>query len=60
MWGITKIKLLTPEKRRKKLEPGRNYHKTKHFSEKLPAILMNKTNVKMNKPVYRHEQEKRG
>ena len=60
MWGITKIKLLTPEKRRKMLVSGRNYHKTKHFSEKLPAIVMNKTNVKMKKPVYRHEQERRG
>ena len=29
-----------------------NCHKTKHFSEKLLAIEMNKVNVKMTKPVY--------
>ena len=29
-----------------------NYHKTKWFSEKLLAIEMKKTKVKMNKPVY--------
>ena len=46
------IKLLTTDKRRNQflLEP--NYHTTKYFSENLSAIEMNKTKVKISKPVY--------
>ena len=46
------IKLVTTEERRIKLVSEPNYHTTKHFSEKLLAIEMKKTKVKMNKPVY--------
>ena len=45
------IKLVTTEERRKKLVSESNYHTTKHFSENLLAIEMNKTKVIMNKPV---------
>ena len=37
------IKLVTTEA---------NYHRTKHFSDNFLAIEMNKTKVKINKPVY--------
>ena len=46
------IKLVTTEERRIKLVSEPNYHITKHFSEKLLAIEMKKTKVKMNKHVY--------
>ena len=46
------IKLLTTDKRRNQLVSEPNYHTTKCFSEKLLAIEMKKTKVKMNKPVY--------
>ena len=46
------IKLVTTEERGIKLSTERNYHTTKHFSEKSLAIEMKKTKVKMNKPVY--------
>ena len=46
------IKLVTTDKRRNQLVSEPNYHITKWFSEKLLAIEMKKTNVKMNKPVY--------
>ena len=46
------IKLVTTEERSNKLVSEPNYHTTKHFSEKLLAIEMKKTKVKMNKPVY--------
>ena len=46
------IKLVTTEKGRTKLVSEPNYHTTKHFSDKLLAIDMKKTKVKMNKPVY--------
>ena len=46
------IKLVTTEEKRIKLVSEPNYHTTKHFSEKLLAIEMKKTKVKMNKPVY--------
>ena len=46
------IKLVTTEERRIKLFSEPNYHTTKHFSDKLLAIEMKKTKVKMNKPVY--------
>ena len=46
------IKLVTIDKRRNQLVSEPNYHTTKWFSEKLLAIEMKKTKVKMNKPVY--------
>ena len=46
------IKLVTTEEKRIKLVSEPNYHTTKHFSDKLLAIEMKKTKVKMNKPVY--------
>ena len=46
------IKLVTTEERRKKLVSEPNYHTTKHFSENLLAIEMNKTKIIMNKSVY--------
>ena len=38
--------------RRNQLVSERNYHTTKWFPEKLLAIEIKKTTVKMNKPVY--------
>ena len=46
------IKLVTTDEKRTKLISEPNYHTTKQFSEKLLAIEMKKTKVKMNKPVY--------
>ena len=46
------IKLVTTDKRRNLLVSDPNYHTTKWFLEKLLAIEMKKTKVKMNKPVY--------
>ena len=46
------IKLVTTDKRRNQLVSEPNYHTTKWFLEKLLAIEMKKTKVKMNKPVY--------
>ena len=46
------IKLVTSDKRRKRLVSEPNYHSHKNFSEYLMAIEMKKTNVKMNKPIY--------
>ena len=46
------IKLVTTDKRRNPLVSKPNYHTTKCFSEKLLAIEMKKTKVKMNKPTY--------
>ena len=46
------IKLVTTDKRRNKLVSEPSYHTTKRFSEKLLAIEMKKTKVKMNKPLY--------
>ena len=46
------IKLGTTEERRIKLVSEPNYHTTKHFCDNLLAIEMEKTKVKMNKPVY--------
>ena len=45
------IKLVTMDKRRNQLASEPNYHTTKYFSENLIAIKMNKTKVKMNKPI---------
>ena len=46
------IKLVTTDKRRNQLVSEPNHHTTKWFSEKLLAIEMKKTKVKMNKPIY--------
>ena len=46
------IKLVTSEKRRKRLVSEPNYHSCKKFSDHLMAIEMKKTRVKMNKPLY--------
>ena len=46
------IKLVTSEKRRKRLVSELNYHSCKKFSNHLMAIEMKKTRLKMNKPLY--------
>ena len=46
------IKLVTIEKRRKRLVSEPNYHTHKKFSEYLMAIEMKKAKVKMTKPIY--------
>ena len=44
------IKLVTSEKRRKRLVSEPNYHSCKKCSDQLMATEMKKTRVKMNKP----------
>ena len=51
MLEIIDIKLVTSEKRRKRLVSEPNYHSCKKFSDYLIAISMKKTRVKMNKPL---------
>ena len=46
------IKLVTTDKKRNKLVSEPNYHMTNYISEDLSIIEMNKTKVKMNKPIY--------
>ena len=46
------VKLVTTDKRRNQLVSEPNYHTSKYFSEHLMAIEMNKTKVKMNKPMH--------
>ena len=46
------IKLVTSDKRRKRLVSEPNYHSHKNFSEHWMAIEMKKTKVKMIKPLY--------
>ena len=46
------IKLVTTDQRRSHLVLEPNYHTTKWFSEKLLAIRMKKTKVRMNKSIY--------
>ena len=46
------IKLVTSDKRRKRLVSEPNYHSHKNFSEYLMAIEMKKRRVKMIKPIY--------
>ena len=46
------IKLMTSEKRRKRLVSEPNYHSCKKFSDHLMAIEMKKTRVKINKSLY--------
>ena len=46
------IKLVTTDKKRNKLVSEPNYHTMNWISEDLPIIEMNKTSVKMKKPIY--------
>ena len=46
------IKLVTTDKKRSKLVSEPNYHTMNYISENLSIIEMNKTKVKMNKPIY--------
>ena len=46
------IKLVTTNKKRSKLVSEPNYHMINYISEHLSIIEMNKTKVKMNKPIY--------
>ena len=46
------IKLVTIDKKRNKLVSEPNYHTINYISEDLSTIEMNKTRVKMNKPIY--------
>ena len=46
------IKLVTSDKRRKRLVSEPNYHSHKKFSDHLMAIEMKKRTVKMTKPLY--------
>ena len=46
------IKLVTSDKRRKRLVSEPNYHTSKKFSEHLMAIEVKKTKIKMSKPIY--------
>ena len=46
------IKLVTTDKRRNQLALEPNYHTAKYFTEKLMAIEIKKTKVKMNKSIY--------
>ena len=46
------IKLVTSDKRRKRLVLEPNYHSHKNFSDHLMAIEIKNTRVKMTKPLY--------
>ena len=46
------IKLVTTDKKRNKSVSEANYHTVNYISEDLSIIEMNKTTVKMNKPIY--------
>ena len=46
------IKLVTSDKRRKRLISEPNYHSFKKCSDNLMAIQMKKTRVKLTKPLY--------
>ena len=46
------MKLVRRDERRNRLAPIPNYYTAKHFSENLMAKKIEKTRVKMNKPVY--------
>ena len=46
------IKIVTMDKKRNKLVSEPNYHTKNYISEDLSIIEMNKTKVKMNKPMY--------
>ena len=46
------VKIVTTDKKRYKLVSEPNYHTMNYISEDLPIIEMNKTKMKMNKPIY--------
>ena len=46
------IKLVTTDKKRRKLVSEPNYHTMNYISENLSIIQMKRTKVKMNKPIY--------
>ena len=46
------IKLVTTDKKRSKLVSEPNYHTINYISEDLSIIEMNKTKIKMNKPIH--------
>ena len=46
------IKLVTTDKKRNNLVSESNYHTINYISENLSIIELNKTKVKMNKPIY--------
>ena len=46
------IRIVTTDKKRNKLVSEPNYHTINYISEDLSIIEMNKTKVKMNKPIY--------
>ena len=46
------IKIVTTDKKRNKIVSEPNYHTMNYISEDLSIIEMNKTKVKMNKPMY--------
>ena len=46
------IKLVTTDKKRNKLVSERNYHTMNYISKDLSIIEMNKTRLKINKPIY--------
>ena len=46
------IKIVTTDKKRNKVVSEANYHTMNYISEDLSIIEMNKTKVKMNKPIY--------
>ena len=46
------IKLVTTDKKRNNLVSEPNYHTINYISEDLSIIEINKTRVKMNKPIY--------
>ena len=46
------IKLVTTDKKRNKIVSEPNYHTINYISDDLSIIEMNKTKVKMNKPIY--------
>ena len=50
--SIEIFKLVTTDKKRNKLVSEPNYHTMNYISEDLSIIEMNKTKVKMNKPIY--------
>ena len=46
------IKLVTTDKKRNKLVSKPNYYTMNYISKDLSILEMNKTKVKMNKPIY--------
>ena len=46
------IKLVTTDKKRNKLVSEPTYHTMNYIAEDLSIMEMNKTKVKMNKPMY--------